>query len=207
MGISAFGASGIKPGVCTSTTRPTAPYEGMMIYETDTDMVALWNGSAWRYIAATTPTNGTVLQIQTTNKTDTFSYTGTTYTDVTGLSVSITPKSSSSKIFVMAMVSGTGATGLTNFFGRLVRDSTALLVGDAASTRTQATIAQGSQNYPATMPIMYLDSPATTSSTTYKIQIRAQSATTVYINRASDDSDNGATPRTASTITVMEIAA
>ncbi len=89
MGISAFGASGIKPGVCTSTTRPTAPYEGMMIYETDTDMVALWNGSAWRYIAATTPTNGTVLQIQTTNKTDTFSYTGTTYTDVTGLSVSI----------------------------------------------------------------------------------------------------------------------
>ena len=47
MGISAFGASGIKPGVCTSTTRPTAPYEGMMIYETDTDKVLVWNGSAW----------------------------------------------------------------------------------------------------------------------------------------------------------------
>ncbi len=38
---------GIRPGVCTSTTRPTAPYEGQMIYETDTDLVYLYNGSAW----------------------------------------------------------------------------------------------------------------------------------------------------------------
>lgn len=47
MGISAFGASGIKPGVCTSTTRPSAPYEGMMIYETDTDKTLVYNGSSW----------------------------------------------------------------------------------------------------------------------------------------------------------------
>ena len=40
---------GIRPGVCTSTTRPTAPYEGQMIYETDTDKVLVWNGSAWLY--------------------------------------------------------------------------------------------------------------------------------------------------------------
>ena len=53
MGISNFSTSGLKPGVCTSTTRPTAPYEGMMIYETDTDKVLVWNGSAWLY--TTTP--------------------------------------------------------------------------------------------------------------------------------------------------------
>jgi len=44
-------SSVIKPGVCTSTTRPTAPYEGQLIYETDTDKVASYNGSAWVYTA------------------------------------------------------------------------------------------------------------------------------------------------------------
>lgn len=48
MGISAgLNLGGTRPGVCTSTTRPSAPYEGMMIYETDTDKVLVWNGSAW----------------------------------------------------------------------------------------------------------------------------------------------------------------
>lgn len=47
---SVLGASSvIKPGVCTSSTRPSVPYEGQLIYETDTDRVASWNGSAWVY--------------------------------------------------------------------------------------------------------------------------------------------------------------
>jgi len=40
-------SSGLRPGVCTSTTRPQAPFEGQMIYETDTDKVLVWNGTAW----------------------------------------------------------------------------------------------------------------------------------------------------------------
>lgn len=36
-----------KPGVCTSATRPASPYEGQMIYETDTDRVLVWTGTAW----------------------------------------------------------------------------------------------------------------------------------------------------------------
>jgi len=40
-------STGLRPGVCTSSTRPAAPYEGQMIYETDTDKVLVWNGSAW----------------------------------------------------------------------------------------------------------------------------------------------------------------
>jgi len=48
---SVLGASSvIKPGVCTSTTRPTVPYEGQLIYETDTDKLATYNGSAWSYV-------------------------------------------------------------------------------------------------------------------------------------------------------------
>ena len=37
----------VKPGVCTSSTRPASPFEGQMIYETDTDKVLVYNGSAW----------------------------------------------------------------------------------------------------------------------------------------------------------------
>jgi hypothetical protein len=37
----------IKPGVCTSSTRPASPFEGQMIYETDTDTLLVYNGSAW----------------------------------------------------------------------------------------------------------------------------------------------------------------
>ena len=40
-------STGMRPGVCLSTSRPTVPYEGQMIYETDTDLVYLWNGTAW----------------------------------------------------------------------------------------------------------------------------------------------------------------
>jgi hypothetical protein len=36
-----------QSGVCTSSTRPASPFEGQMIYETDTDRVLVWNGSAW----------------------------------------------------------------------------------------------------------------------------------------------------------------
>jgi hypothetical protein len=42
-------ASALRPGVCTSITRPTNPYEGQIIYETDTDRVLVWNGSTWLY--------------------------------------------------------------------------------------------------------------------------------------------------------------
>ena len=43
-------ASNLRPGVVTSTTRPTSPYEGQMIYETDTKLLRIWDGSAWDYV-------------------------------------------------------------------------------------------------------------------------------------------------------------
>jgi hypothetical protein len=38
---------GLKPGICTSTTRPVTPFTGMIIYETDTLLAKVWTGSAW----------------------------------------------------------------------------------------------------------------------------------------------------------------
>ena len=40
-------STGNRPGICTSTTRPTAPYIGQQIYETNTNLQYVWSGSAW----------------------------------------------------------------------------------------------------------------------------------------------------------------
>jgi hypothetical protein len=59
-------STGLRPGVCTSTTRPTAPYEGQMIYETDTNRVLIWDNAAWVMIADTdTPPGMQLIKTQT----------------------------------------------------------------------------------------------------------------------------------------------
>lgn len=47
-------STGLRPGVCLSTSRPTAPYEGQMIYETDTDLTYIYGGSAWQQVSGGT---------------------------------------------------------------------------------------------------------------------------------------------------------
>tara|TARA_R110000868_G_scaffold4497_1_gene28307 strand:+ start:686 stop:1231 length:546 start_codon:yes stop_codon:yes gene_type:complete len=151
-----------------------------------------------------------ILQVVTTNKTDTFTTTSSTFVDVTSLSVSITPSSATSKIFVLATVNGNGKVATNGMQGRLMRDSTAIAVGDAAGSRTQASFGslEGSTSEQFTQSIMFLDSPATTSSTTYKIQVRSNaSGQLVTVNRSFDDADGVAWSRNISTITVMEISA
>ena len=51
-------ATGLRPGVCTSTTRPSAPYTGQLIFETDTFAMKFWNGSSWQ--GAISAPSGTV---------------------------------------------------------------------------------------------------------------------------------------------------
>ena len=154
---------------------------------------------------------GSVLQVVSTAKTDTFSTTSTSYTDITGLSVSITPTSSSSKIFVLYQLLGTADPANAGMCMRLVRNSTAIFVGDAAGSRPQATNGMTSSlnNFCViNMAGSFLDSPATSSSTTYKIQMFNSAGTTSYVNRSQDDRNNPLYDgRGASSITVMEIAA
>ena len=152
---------------------------------------------------------GSVLQVVSTTKTDTFTSTTTSaFTDITGFSVSITPSSATSKILVTVSgtCSGQSATSGSNL--RLVRGSTAIGVGDAASNRSQTTTnsyqLDANQSNPFSMN--FLDSPSTTSATTYKVQFRIEGGT-FYFNRAQTDGDTASVSRYASTITVMEIAA
>jgi hypothetical protein len=158
---------------------------------------------------------GSVLQVVSATKTDTFS-TGSqspNWVDITGLSVNITPTNSSNRIFIQAYISiGSSAAQLQYF--RIVRNSTAICIGDAAGSRVQSTFAWYYGNGDTTshigaIPITFVDSPATTSATTYKVQMCTQnSGGTSYVNRNNADSDSVIFgTRTASTITVMEIAA
>lgn len=194
MGISNI-SSNLRPGVCTSTTRPSTPYEGQMIYETDTDMLAIWNGSAWRYIAATTATNGTVLQVVTAQYSTAVLNATSTYAD-TGLTATITPKSSSSKILAMVSQNGIYKTVGNTQSGvnvALLRGSTIVLTMSIAATFTNT----DDRNDVGSVTGFYLDSPASTSAVTYKTQFKNYAnATGVYVQEAGD----------TSTIALMEIA-
>ena len=148
-----------------------------------------------------------ILQVVQTVKTDTFSTASTSYTDVTGVSVSITPSSSSNKVLVM-VEANSSTTGGNNVMFRLKRDSTTLSVGDAAGSRSQAAYQQRINDTNAALngSITLLDSPSTTSSTTYQLQTKVQGGT-VDINRTAANTDGVAYARTICTITAMEVAA
>ena len=154
---------------------------------------------------APTGGGGGIIQIkQTFLNTATSTTTSGSFVDISGMSVSITPKFNTSKIFVMITLGSiSSAAGISVGF-RLLRDSTA--VGNAADTTLQSgftNIYGGGDASLFSASHNFLDSPATTSAITYKLQWRNSSGTT-YLNRYSGSSDsyNG-----SSTITVMEVSA
>jgi hypothetical protein len=146
---------------------------------------------------------GSVLQVVQTVKTNTFSTSSGSPVDITGLSVSITPTASTSKILVMMDIGvvGTQSAATGNFY--IVRNSTIVGNGAGATNNISAGVYQNTSNafYDA-LSFTFLDSPATTSATTYKVQVSSDTAT-VFIGRRAADTFVGG----ACTITVMEIAA
>ena len=182
-----------------------SPTEGMVTYLEDADELQVYT-TDWGGVGG-----GTILQVVSTTKTDAFSAVLASGADtaITGLSVSITPTSTSSKVYVVASVSNTAYTTGVAFI--LKRDSTEISLGDAAGSRRRVT-AGGNAPVSAiemnSSAINFLDSPATTSSITYSINIMnlRGSSDTVYVNRGVTDTDASNWPRGSSTITVMEVA-
>ena len=161
---------------------------------------------------APTSGGGGIIQVVSTVKTDTFSTTSTSFTDITGYSVSITPKFSSSKILIMGtLVAGYGVSSAYALYFRLMRGSTPICVGDTEGNRTQASFGtQGLANTDTTIsfPFQFLDSPNTTSATTYKVQATSENPQTLYVNRSLETDGNAdIVARFASTLTVMEVSA
>ena len=125
--------------------------------------------------------------------------------DISGLSLSITPKFSTSKFLVQMHIGCHGTTGNAACTFRIYRDSTDITQTAANSdSRMGATVFYNSNNTAMGIPasINVLDSPATTSAITYKVT-GYTNAGTLYINRLPGDN----TWNTISTLTVMEVSA
>ena len=153
---------------------------------------------------------GKIGQVLQTVKTDTFSGTSTTFADITDMSVAITPAATSSKILVLYDIKFSQTTGYNAQLG-LIRGSTQIYLGDAASARTRASSScyeAGSNGNPVyNLSGQYLDSPSSTSETTYKLQYNVETGGTCYVGRSTADSDGEGLSRTAQSITVMEVLA
>ena len=130
------------------------------------------------------------------------------WVDLSGFSVNITPTSTTSKILIQLHFGAlTQSTNAIVF--RLVRNGTPIALGDASSSRPQATtrsMREGDTNHTRAHPtINYLDSPNTTSTVTYKIQWMCEGSATIYINRAQNDTDGQSYgSRTISTLIAQE---
>jgi|TARA_R100000455_G_scaffold29474_1_gene19626 hypothetical protein len=157
--------------------------------------------------STTLKNGGGITQIKQVQKTNTFSTTSSSFTDVTGLSVSITPTVNTNKILVL-VETNSSTTGGNNAVFRLMRDSTPIAIGDNDSNRPAASFQQRINDTNAAMnaSINFLDSPATTSEVTYKVQTFSQSSG-VHINKTFSDTDSTVIARTFSSITVMEVSA
>ena len=156
---------------------------------------------------------GHIIQTEQIVKTDTFTNNSqSAFVDI-GLAVTITPHYSSSKILVKYSVGTSIVNGAYGCYLRLVRGSTDIALGDARGNRLRASTLGLSNNSAGGYNVFYqtlefLDSPSTTSATTYKIQARGwnTSAGNFHINRTDVDTNSIDHATGISTITAMEIA-
>ena len=155
----------------------------------------LTTGSSGQSIPRAALPTGSVLQVVSASTATITSTTSTSYVDCTGITASITPTSATSKILVLITASGLykASVSVQGVSLRILRGASEI----AAQINNMYSSTQF--DFVTESGFVYLDSPATTSSTTYKLQIRARVSGTVQINQ-----DNGSD---VSTITLMEIAA
>ena len=152
-------------------------------------------------LTTTSPKAGNVIQVVSTTYGTQDTVASTSYTD-TGLLLAITPTSATSKILIIisaALRTSRGTNDFTAAGGRITRAGTTIFTSDRMLAITAATGAGSDIAVHGQCSLVYLDSPSTTSSTTYRLQIK--NSTTA--NSASAFLNESAT----SSITLMEIAA
>jgi hypothetical protein len=171
--------------------------EGQFAYIEATNTTQYYDGAAWLALG------GKVAQVQTATTAASFTSTTASFIDVTGLSVSITPSAATSTVLLFATVAGSVAGAGGDGMFRLVRGATAIAVGTSGSSVNGfALVSQAYPNAIFSNAVTFLDSPATTSATTYKVQVYAITSTT-YVNRRGADALFGG----FSSITAVEILA
>ena len=205
------------PQVFVGTAAP-AGYQGQMWFDSSTGKMYVYydDGSSAQWVSAIGGSlAGSILQVVSTTKTDTFTASvspGGTSADVTGLVATITPRSATSKILVTISLTGSVELG-RGLYTTIYRDgSPSIARGDAFTLAQRVTsagtgLSQGDINH-INISSTYLDSPATTSATTYSVRLGHDSggAKNVYVNRDQFGTSDQTLARSSSQITVMEVA-
>jgi hypothetical protein len=177
----------------------TSPQEGQCCYLKDTDVIQSYSGSAWVTKSAS-GSSGAVVQVKSFTTDSSTTVNTTTFTS-TNLTLSITPTSASNKILIfgempiyMYVDSGT----YQGSGSRIVRGATSIYTSEPGETSGWDNFARSSAGnyfFGLAQPFSYLDSPATTSATTYTIQTNRRAGVgTVLANYHSPG-----------TITLMEV--
>ena len=199
-GTASLTTKGDLQGYSTTAARIAVGADGTLLTADSTQTTGIkWAAAASKF--------GQIVQ---TFKSDSFTAAANnTWTDVTGMSVSITPTATTSKVLVQVTMQGDGNVGDSSAGWQILRGSTAIGIGDANGSQIQTGAGSytGNSNSVASIVMTYLDSPSTTSSTTYKVQGRALGGNNIYINRSKGDANNTSYARYASSITVTEILA
>jgi hypothetical protein len=142
---------------------------------------------------------------------NTFSRTSSSadYGEITGLTASITPSSSSNKILIIARVAGSSNQAGNRIGIRLTVGGAPITAytGDASSTRSRAASSMelDGTNTVLELTATHLHSPATTSSITYAVEGSAEGAQTFFCNRSGNDSDSTSVYRSCSSIILLEV--
>jgi len=134
---SVLGASSvIKPGVCTSTTRPTVPYVGQLIFETDTNRLVVWNGSSWVYLVdSDSPPGLELVKTQTIGTTvSSVPVTGAFSSDFDSYKIIINGGAASTSIDLW-MTLGATATGYYSSLFYTIYNNTPAAVGSSNAVR------------------------------------------------------------------------
>jgi hypothetical protein len=190
----------------------TSPLAGMVTFLEDTSSYESYDGTSWIGFGG----GSAILQVVSTTMTAPFTVSvptggSGTSTEVTGLTATITPSSTTSKILVdvNTNMNVTGDQGISF----LIRRNGTILsgaVGDASSGRQSVTtgVRFGSGYSIGAASLAYLDSPETTSAITYSIVLGSSNTATqtAYVNRSVTDAAVGPSPRGISTIILMEVA-
>ena len=154
---------------------------------------------------APTGGGGGIIQVKHLTKTDSFSTQSTSLVDITGFTLSITPKFNTSKILInVSLMIGINVSTNTVVSGRIFRGSTDLSINSSSDNHGMFVRYIG--NNTETMEMMnymHLDSPATTSATTYSIKLRGDNDSAFYVNRYANTSGY----KYQSSITLMEVSA
>ena len=165
-------------------------------------------------LTTTNPKVGNILQVVHVNSNTHLSSTSTSYVDLTGITATITPASSSNKILIVCSIAISKESN-HSFLGRIVKNGSAISgaggVAESGHGNQEAGVwwsIRTTSHSANSNTIQYLDSPATTSATTYKAQGKTNNSSQGFsLNKTIGSENNAYASPAFSSITLWEVAA